>query len=53
MRVIYCLLLMLTACTSHAVRCDGHLQPVNPPSARPVSGDAATGAGLHVTRSAR
>ncbi len=29
MRVIYCLFLLLTACASHAVRCDGRLQPIN------------------------
>jgi len=33
MRVFCCVLLMLTACTSHAVRCDKHLQRINPPSA--------------------
>ncbi|MGO9512380.1 MAG: hypothetical protein ACLP2F_01900 [Steroidobacteraceae bacterium] len=31
MRVMICLLLLLlTACASHGVRCDGHLQPINP-----------------------
>ncbi|MDB6085398.1 MAG: hypothetical protein JWN43_3279 [Gammaproteobacteria bacterium] len=34
MRVICWVFLLLTACTSHAVRCDGHLQPINPPAAR-------------------
>lgn len=36
MRLIYCLLLLLPACTSHVVRCDGRLQPINEP-APPVS----------------
>jgi hypothetical protein len=30
MRVVCCLCLLLTACASHAVRCDGRLQPINP-----------------------
>lgn len=30
MRLLYCLLFVLSACTSHAVRCDGRLQPINP-----------------------
>jgi hypothetical protein len=36
MRFIYCLFLFLPACTSHVVRCDGRLQPINQP-APPVS----------------
>jgi hypothetical protein len=39
MRVVCCLCLLLTACASHAVRCDGHLQPINP---RPVVPGPAT-----------
>jgi hypothetical protein len=42
MRVFYGLFLMLAACTSHAVRCDGPLQPVNPPAARIAPGAAAS-----------
>ena len=33
MRVIYCLFLLLPACAAHVVRCDGRLQPINPPTA--------------------
>ncbi len=32
MRVIVCLLLLLTACASKGVRCDRHLRPINPPA---------------------
>jgi len=28
-----CLTLVLTACASHPVRCDGALRPINPPAA--------------------
>ena len=31
MRLIICLFLLLPACASHAVRCDGRLQAINPP----------------------
>ncbi len=34
MRVIYCFVLLLPACVSHGVRCDGRLQPINPPAPR-------------------
>jgi outer membrane biogenesis lipoprotein LolB len=39
MRTIYCRFLLLSACAllpgcaSHAVQCDGRLQPINPPAA--------------------
>jgi hypothetical protein len=33
MRVFFCLFLLLPACASHAVRCDGRLQRVNLPIA--------------------
>lgn len=36
MRFIFCLFLLLPACTSNVVRCDGRLQPINQP-APPVS----------------
>jgi hypothetical protein len=39
MRIVFCLLLLLPACTSHAVRCDGRLQPINLPA---VGAAAAT-----------
>jgi hypothetical protein len=32
MRLIICLLLLLTACGSHDVRCDGRLQRINQPA---------------------
>ncbi len=32
MRLIFCSYLLLTACASHGVRCDGHLQPINSPA---------------------
>jgi hypothetical protein len=34
MRVFISLALFLTACASHDVRCDGHLQPINQPEPR-------------------
>jgi hypothetical protein len=41
MRLLLCLAFMLTACASHTVRCDKHLQPINQPtSARPAGADA-------------
>jgi hypothetical protein len=30
MRIVYWLLFLLTGCASHAVRCDSHLQAINP-----------------------
>jgi len=42
MRVVCCLCLLLTACASHAVRCDGRLQPINPPAGA-VPGSDVTG----------
>ncbi len=41
MRIVCCLCVLLTACASHAVRCDGRLQPINPPAGA-VPGGAAT-----------
>jgi hypothetical protein len=34
MRMIYCSFLLLAACATHDVRCDRHLQPINPPAAK-------------------
>ena len=34
MRLIFCLALVLNACSTAAVRCDKHLQPINPPAAK-------------------
>lgn len=41
----YCCLL-LTACSSHGVRCDAHLQPINQPArvAAPASGSLGAAA---------
>ena len=37
MRLLLCLVLMLSACASHSVRCDKHLQSINQPGvARPA-----------------
>jgi len=41
MRMLCCLLLTVTACTSHVVRCDRHLLRINPPSAAMPAGSAA------------
>jgi hypothetical protein len=32
MRLVFCSILLLTACASHDVRCDAHLRPINPPA---------------------
>lgn len=32
MRLVYCLFILLPACASHVVRCDGRLQPINQPA---------------------
>jgi hypothetical protein len=32
MRIFYCLLLLLSACASHEVRCDKRLEPINRPA---------------------
>jgi hypothetical protein len=48
MRGIFCLLLLLPACASHNVRCDGRLQPINLPGAGAGAGTgvgASTGTG--------
>ena len=34
MRWIVCLILLLGGCSAHSVRCDAHLQPINPPAPR-------------------
>jgi hypothetical protein len=34
MRVMICLLLLLSACSTPAVRCDKHLEPINAPAAK-------------------
>jgi len=36
MRVMVCLLLVLSACSTPAVRCDKHLEPINAPAAKLV-----------------
>jgi hypothetical protein len=37
MRLIFCLALLLSACSTPAVRCDKHLQPINAPAAKMAS----------------
>jgi hypothetical protein len=41
MRLIVCLIPLLCGCSAPALRCDAHLQPINPPAARAISGAAA------------
>lgn len=33
-RLVFCLALCLSGCSTPSVRCDSHLQPINPPGAR-------------------
>jgi hypothetical protein len=33
MRVFICVIPLLCGCSTPAVRCDAHLQPINPPAA--------------------
>jgi uncharacterized lipoprotein YmbA len=44
MRVMIYLLLLLSACSTPAVRCDKHVEPINAPAPKidPTSGNAAT-----------
>jgi hypothetical protein len=32
--LMLCICLMAQGCASHAVRCDAHLEPINPPAAK-------------------
>ncbi len=41
MRLIVCLIPLLWGCSTSAVRCDVHLQPINPPVAGHTIGAAA------------
>ena len=43
-RLIVCLIPLLCACQSPAVRCDTHLQRINPPAANDAPGTTAQGA---------
>jgi hypothetical protein len=38
MRVMFCLLLLLSACSTPAVRCDKHLEPINAPAPKIAAG---------------
>jgi hypothetical protein len=38
MRFVLCSLVLLAACTSHEVRCDAHLMPINVPAPVQVPG---------------
>ena len=40
MRLIMCLISLLWGCSTPAVRCDAHLQPINPPAASGTPGPA-------------
>ena len=48
MRTIVCLSLLLAACASHDVRCDGKLRPINLPSAGVAAPAAPTAAAAAV-----
>lgn len=41
MRLVLCSLVLLAACTSHEVRCDAHLRPINLLAAAEVPGAGA------------
>lgn len=41
--LLVCLAQLVCGCTPHALRCDGHLEPIN--AAAATAGAAATGAG--------
>jgi hypothetical protein len=32
MRIVICLIPLLCGCSTHVVRCDAHLRPINPPA---------------------
>ena len=34
LRFIICFSLLLQGCAAHAVRCESHLQPINPPTGK-------------------
>jgi hypothetical protein len=44
MRSALCSLVLLAACTSHGVRCDAHLMPINLPAPAQVPGTGAPAA---------
>jgi hypothetical protein len=41
MRLIVCLIPLLCGCATPQVRCDAHLQPINPPAASSIAAPAA------------
>ena len=43
MRLIVCLIPLLCACSTPTVRCDAHLQRINPAAVSDVPGKAAQG----------
>lgn len=45
MRLLSCLLLLLSGCASHGVRCDGHLRPIN--ATEPTPASALPGGAAH------
>ncbi len=53
MRMMLCLFLLLPGCTTHAVRCDGRLVPINLPAGGAAPGPAeGAEAGAAVTPAA-
>jgi hypothetical protein len=41
MRLILCLVMLISACSAPAVRCDKHLVPINEPAAKQPASPAA------------
>jgi hypothetical protein len=50
MRLALCCLLLLAACTSHEVRCDAHLLPINLPAPAQIPGAEAPATGAPAAR---
>jgi hypothetical protein len=44
MKTLYliCVIALASACAQHRVRCDGHLEPINPPPAADAGASGAT-----------
>jgi hypothetical protein len=43
MRLLVCLMALLCGCSKPIVRCDAHLQPINPPSTSGGASSAPSG----------
>jgi hypothetical protein len=50
MRTMFCWFLLLPACASHEVRCDGHLRPINPPAVKATAGAMPEPGAIHARR---